>query len=94
MDLKTEFEKRGPWITDFEVDGIKSGGTFPALEDERITQFSRRSLMCERFWNSHYLRAAILSRSPGMAEWSASSEIEARKIEYRTCAVYAGSFAS
>ena len=39
MDLKTEFEKRGPWITHFEVDGIKSGGTFPALEDERIAQF-------------------------------------------------------
>jgi SAM-dependent methyltransferase len=39
MDLKTEFEKRGPWITHFEVKGIKSGGTFPALEDERITQF-------------------------------------------------------
>jgi len=39
MDLKTEFEKRGPWITHFEVNGIKSGGTFPALEDERVVQF-------------------------------------------------------
>lgn len=39
MDLKTEFEKRGPWITHFEVNGITSGGTFPALEDERIVQF-------------------------------------------------------
>ncbi len=39
MDLKTEFEKRGPWITHFEVNGISSGGAFPALEDERILQF-------------------------------------------------------
>jgi SAM-dependent methyltransferase len=39
MDLKSEFEKRGPWITHFEIDGVQSGGNFRALEDGRIDQF-------------------------------------------------------
>jgi hypothetical protein len=39
MDLKLEFEKRGPWITHFEIDGVQSGGNFRALEDERVDQF-------------------------------------------------------
>jgi SAM-dependent methyltransferase len=39
MDLKAEFEKRGPWITHFAVDGIESGGTFHAWEDKRVDQF-------------------------------------------------------
>ena len=39
MDLKSEFEKRGPWITHFEINGVSSGGSFRALEDERIDQF-------------------------------------------------------
>jgi Methyltransferase domain len=39
MDLKLEFEKRGPWITHFEIDGVQSGGSFRALEDARIDQF-------------------------------------------------------
>jgi SAM-dependent methyltransferase len=37
--LKSEFEKRGPWITHFEVAGVESGGKFRALEDGRIAQF-------------------------------------------------------
>jgi methyltransferase family protein len=39
MDLKAEFAKRGPWITHYVVDGVESGGSFHALEDERIDQF-------------------------------------------------------
>ena len=39
MDLRTEFAKRGPWITHYLVDGVESGGSFHALEDERIDQF-------------------------------------------------------
>ncbi len=39
MDLRTEFAKRGPWVTHFTIDGVESGGSFHALEDERIGQF-------------------------------------------------------
>lgn len=39
MNLEAEFAKRGPWITHFIVDGVESGGSFHALEDERIDQF-------------------------------------------------------
>jgi len=38
-DLRTEFAKRGPWVTHYVIDGVESGGSFRALEDERIAQF-------------------------------------------------------
>ncbi len=39
MNLEAEFAKRGPWITHYVIDGVESGGSFRALEDERINQF-------------------------------------------------------
>jgi SAM-dependent methyltransferase len=38
-DLKSEFEKRKPWITKFHLAGEDYGGHFDALNDARITQF-------------------------------------------------------
>ncbi len=38
-NLKTEFEKSGPWITKFNIDGADFGGNFDALNDVRIGQF-------------------------------------------------------
>ena len=39
MNLKAEFEKCGPWITRFVIDGVESGGTFDAFADNRVEQF-------------------------------------------------------
>lgn len=39
MDLKSEFVRRGPWITHFVIDGVESGGNFHALADTRVDQF-------------------------------------------------------
>lgn len=38
-DLRKEFEKRGPWITKFNVNGKEYGGDFDAMNDRRIDQF-------------------------------------------------------
>ncbi len=40
MDVKTEFARRGPWVTRFVIDGVESGGKFDALADTRVDQFA------------------------------------------------------
>ncbi len=37
--LKAEFERLGPWITQYHIDGETYGGFFDALNDARVTQF-------------------------------------------------------
>lgn len=37
--LRAEFEKRGPWVTKFVIDGEEHGGNFNAMQDTRIEQF-------------------------------------------------------
>lgn len=37
--LWSEFEKRGPWVTKFAIDGKEYGGHFNAMQDTRIDQF-------------------------------------------------------
>lgn len=37
--LWSEFEKRGPWVTKFVIDGKEYGGHFNAMRDTRIDQF-------------------------------------------------------
>jgi SAM-dependent methyltransferase len=39
MDLRSEFERRGPWITRFVIDGEEYGGNLHLTEDPRIDQF-------------------------------------------------------
>ena len=38
-NLRTEFEKRKPWITKFSIAGEEYGGNFDAMNDVRIAQF-------------------------------------------------------
>ena len=38
-NLKAEFEKRNPWITQFHIGGETFGGNFDAMNDARISQF-------------------------------------------------------
>lgn len=38
-NLRAEFEKRNPWITQFHIGGETFGGNFDAMNDARITQF-------------------------------------------------------
>lgn len=38
-NIKAEFEKRKPWITQFHIEGEKFGGNFDAMNDARIKQF-------------------------------------------------------
>ncbi len=39
MNLASEFDSRGTWVTKFDIDGIAYGGNFDAMNDERISQF-------------------------------------------------------
>ena len=47
MDLVTEFARRGPWITQFVIDGVATGGDYQVTNDRRVQQFF------ERFPNVH-----------------------------------------
>ncbi len=38
-NLKAEFEKRSPWITQFHIGGETFGGNFDAMKDVRVKQF-------------------------------------------------------
>ena len=38
-DLAAEFQKRGPWITKFVVEGQSYGGDYDAMNDPRLDQF-------------------------------------------------------
>jgi SAM-dependent methyltransferase len=38
-ERRSEFERRGPWITRFRIDGEQYGGNFDAMNDARIDQF-------------------------------------------------------
>lgn len=37
--LHAEFEKRGPWVTKFVIDGKEYGGEFNAMQDTRVDRF-------------------------------------------------------
>jgi SAM-dependent methyltransferase len=39
VDIAGEFERRKPWVTRFRLKGIEYGGTFDAMNDDRISQF-------------------------------------------------------
>jgi SAM-dependent methyltransferase len=39
INLKLEFEKRSPWITQFNIGGETYGGNFDAMNDVRVKQF-------------------------------------------------------
>lgn len=39
--LHAEFEKRGPWVTRFVIDGVEYGGGSDAMKDVRVDQFFR-----------------------------------------------------
>lgn len=39
INLISEFEKRKPWVTKFDIHGNSYGGSFDALNDARIKQF-------------------------------------------------------
>lgn len=38
-NLESEFERRGPWVTKFTVDGAPYGGDFDAMKDARVDWF-------------------------------------------------------
>src|SRR5208282_25262 len=38
-EMKHEFEKRKPWITKFVIEGKEYGGSYDAVNDNRIKQF-------------------------------------------------------
>jgi len=38
-DLQQEFDRRGPWITKFVIEGTEYGGDFDPLADPRVKQF-------------------------------------------------------
>jgi hypothetical protein len=68
MDLVAEFARRGPWITQFVINGVPSGGDYQA-NDQRVLQF------LERFPNVHTIlelgsleggHTFILARQPGV----------------------------
>jgi hypothetical protein len=42
MNLVTEFAQRGPWVTQFEIDGAASGGDYQVSNDPRVRQFFER----------------------------------------------------
>jgi SAM-dependent methyltransferase len=42
MDLATEFARRGPWITQFVIDGVATGGDYQVTNDRRVQQFFER----------------------------------------------------
>lgn len=37
--IRQEFEKLGPWVTKFVIDGEEYGGNFHAMQDHRVDQF-------------------------------------------------------
>lgn len=39
LNLKDEFEKRGPWVTKFVIQGTEYGGEFDPAADPRVPQF-------------------------------------------------------
>ncbi len=39
MNLTEQFKLKEPWVTKFEIDGLKYGGDFDAMNDARIAQF-------------------------------------------------------
>src|SRR5215475_10368841 len=42
MDLAAEFARRGPWITQFVIDGVATGGDYQVTDDRRVQQFLER----------------------------------------------------
>jgi Methyltransferase domain len=42
MDLATEFSMRGPWITQFVIEGVATGGNYQVTSDRRVQQFFER----------------------------------------------------
>jgi len=42
VDLVAEFARRGPWITQFVIDGVATGGEYKVVNEERVQQFLRR----------------------------------------------------
>jgi hypothetical protein len=42
MDLATEFAMRGPWITQFVIEGVATGGNYQVTSDRRVQQFFER----------------------------------------------------
>lgn len=42
MNLVTEFAQRGPWITQFVINGVPSGGDYKVVDDRRVQQFLER----------------------------------------------------
>ena len=42
MDLVAEFARRGPWITNFVIEGVASGGDYQVINDRRVQQFLER----------------------------------------------------
>jgi hypothetical protein len=39
MDLIAEFARRGPWITQFVIEGVATGGDYQVVNDRRVEQF-------------------------------------------------------
>jgi len=42
VDLVAEFARRGPWITQFVINGVASGGDYQVTNDRRVQQFLER----------------------------------------------------
>jgi Methyltransferase domain len=42
VDLIAEFARRGPWITQFVIDGVATGGDYQVINDRRVQQFLER----------------------------------------------------
>ena len=42
MDLAAEFARRGPWMTQFVIDGVATGGDYQVTDDRRVQQFLER----------------------------------------------------
>lgn len=42
VNLVAEFAERGPWITQFVIDGVPSGGDYQVVNDGRVQQFLER----------------------------------------------------
>ncbi len=42
VNLVDEFARRGPWITQFVINGIASGGDYQVVDDRRVQQFFER----------------------------------------------------
>jgi hypothetical protein len=42
VNLAAEFAQRGPWITQFVIDGVPSGGDYQVADDPRVRQFFER----------------------------------------------------